>query len=70
MPERKTKKPASHGMSTEEARTPFVHTKPGELADAVIKDLSDRMREATERIKEVREDMSRGARTSKEKFRI
>ena len=70
MTERKKKIPVTLDMSFEEAISRFAKTKPGEVADAIAKELSDRMREATKRIRGAREDINRGARTSKEKFRL
>jgi hypothetical protein len=70
MTARKKKPPTTLDMSFEEAITRFARTKPGEVADAIAKDLADRMRDATKRVKDAREDISRGARSSKERFRI
>jgi hypothetical protein len=70
MTERKKIPPISLDMSFEEALTRFARKKPGELANAIGKDLADRMKDATKRIKDTREDISRGARTSKKRFRI
>jgi hypothetical protein len=70
MTERKKKPPVLLDMSFEEAIARFAQTKPGEVADAIAKELSDRMKEVTKRIKGAREDISRGARTSREKFRL
>jgi hypothetical protein len=70
MTERSKKPQFPLDVSFEEALTRLVKGKPGELADAIAKELSERMKEATNRISGVREDISRGARTSKEKFRL
>jgi hypothetical protein len=70
MTEREKKAPVTLDTSFEEAIARFANSKPGELADAIAKELSDRMKEATKRIRGAREDISRGARTSKEKFRL
>jgi hypothetical protein len=70
MTERKKKSPTSPDMSVEDALARFARSKPGELADAIGKDLAERIKDTTKRIKDAREDISRGARTSKQRFRI
>jgi hypothetical protein len=70
MTERKRKPPISLDMSFEEAITRLARTKPGEVADAITRDLADRMKETSKRIKDAREEISRGARTRKERFRL
>jgi hypothetical protein len=70
MKERKKKPGVSLNATFDEALVRFAKAKPGELANAIAKDLSDSMKEATKRISEVREDVSRGERTKKERFRL
>ena len=69
MTERKKNPPGSLDLldkSFEEIMARFAKSKPGEVADAIAKELSLHMKEAAKRIKGAREDISRGARTSKE----
>lgn len=73
MTERKKNPPGSLDLldkSFEEIMARFAKSKPGEVADAIAKELSLHMKEAAKRIKGAREDISRGARTSKERFRL
>ena len=71
----KKKKQASNpfaDMQLDEALTRLARVKPGELADAITRDLVTDMDRARERIRDAREDIERGARTrnKKDRFRL
>ena len=71
MTERKRNKPPnSLDMDFGEVLSRFAQTKPGEVADAIARELADSLKEANERIKSAREDIKRGARTGKSRFRL
>lgn len=48
----------------------FAQSKPGEAADVIARELSEQLKDANDRIKAAREDIKRGARSGKERFRI
>lgn len=71
MTDRKNKRPsASLDISFGEAIGRFAQTKPGELADAIARDLASRVKVANERIEAARGDIKRGARSGKKRFSI
>ena len=59
-------------MSFDEALTRLAQTKPGELADAITRDLVNEMGQARDKIRAAREGIERGARTrgKKDRFRL
>jgi hypothetical protein len=71
MTDRKKKKDSSSpGTSFGEAIGRITPTNPREVADIIARELAERMKETNERIKAAREDIKRGARSGKERFRI
>lgn len=72
MTKRERKKPFSLDMGFEEALERFATTSPGEVADAIARDLAREMRNTKERIRTAREEIELGARTrrQKERFRL
>ena len=63
-------KSRSLNASFSEALRRLAQTKPGEMADVIVRDLAEEMKRAEERIKEAREEINRGARTRGKRFRI
>jgi hypothetical protein len=63
-------KPFVIDMSFEEALDRFAKVTPGEIADAVARDVGKQIKEAKSRIKNAREEIDRGARSGKKRFRL
>jgi hypothetical protein len=63
-------KPLVIDMSFEEALGRFARVTPGEVADAIARDVGKRVKEAKLRIKNAREEIDRGARSGKKPFRL
>jgi hypothetical protein len=53
-----------------EALEKFIHTKPGEIAEIIARDLAEGMKTTEKRLKQAREEISRGARTRRKRFRL
>lgn len=63
-------KPLVIDMSFEEALGRFARVAPGEVADAIARDIGKQIKEAKSRIKDAREEIDRGARSGKKRFRL
>jgi hypothetical protein len=63
-------KPLHLDMSFEEALDRFARVVPGEIADAVARNVGKQIKEAKSRIKNAREEIDRGARSGKKRFRL
>jgi len=70
MTAKKQSNPFKLGMNFEEALGRLAQTSPKEVTDAIARDVAKKMREATKRIDDAREDVKRGAKTGKKRFRL
>ncbi len=70
MTAKKQGKPVKFDMSFEEALGRFAQTSPKEVSDAIARSLAEKMKAATKRIDDAREDIKRGARSGKKRFRL
>ena len=66
----KPEKPSSPDLNFSEALARLVQTKPGEIAEIIARDLDEGMKRIEARIREAREEINRGARTSRKRFRL
>jgi hypothetical protein len=66
----KREKPLSPDISFSEALERLIQTKPGEIAEIVTLDIAKAMKRTEKRIKEAREEINRGARTRRKRFRL
>jgi hypothetical protein len=66
----KREKPPSPDMSFSEALERLSKTKPGEIAEIITRDIVKAMKRTEKRIEEAREEINRGARTRRKRFRL
>ena len=66
----KKKQTANIESEFDETVARLLQTAPGELANSMTRGLVNRIKETEKRIKDAREEISRGARSGKKPFRL
>jgi hypothetical protein len=66
----KPETPSPPNLNFGEALARLAQAKPGEIAEIIARDLADGMKRTEEHIKEAREEINRGARNRRKRFRL